>query len=476
MAITPVLLSGGSGTRLWPLSRADFPKQLHALVQDITMLQSTALRANGKCGVLDFAAPVVVAGETHRFEIIDQLAGVAIEPQAIILEPDGRNTAPALGLAAHAMIATGMPDALLLVMPSDHVIADMAAFHAAILAAVPAARAGRLVTFGVMPSSPATGYGYIAPVRGSDPVQDVARFVEKPDRATAERHVADGYLWNAGIFLMQAQAFVDALSRHAPEVALAVSCASQGGSVDGIFHRPDSAAFAACPAISIDYAVLERAANVSVVPVDMGWSDVGSWDALWHVSGADGEGNVARGECAAIATRNSFLRNDGGPLLVAFGVEDMVVVSTADAVLVAPRDRAEDLRLVVDQIAARGTGLTRVSHEVRRPWGSYRSLDQAKGWQVKRITVKPGGRLSLQKHARRAETWVVASGEALVHIGERQARLEPGQSCHIAIGEVHRLDNPGPAMLELIEVQHGAYLGEDDIVRLSDIYGRDSAT
>lgn len=472
VTIIPVLLSGGSGTRLWPLSRADVPKQLQAVAREETMLQETALRVRESSEGLAFAAPVVVAGDMHRFLIGEQLLHVGVQPQTIVLEPQGRNTAPAVALAAHHVAAVAGPDALMLVMPSDHLIGDIAAFHRAVRAASATALAGHLVTFGITPTEAATGYGYIQPATPAGDVRPVARFAEKPDAQTAERYVAEGYLWNAGIFLMTAGGYLAALAAHAAEVADSVGAAMAGAEADGLFLRPEPDLFAESPSISIDYAVMERASDVAVVPVDMGWSDVGSWDALWRVTPSDADGNVVRGAGTLLHCRDSLVRNEDGPFVAALGLDGMVVVATGDAVLIAPRSRSEDIRKVVEAVEARGLDLARTSHEARRPWGSYRSISRGDGWQVKCIVVKPGGRLSLQKHARRAETWVVASGIADVTVDGQEKRLSAGQSVHIPVGAVHRLENPGPERLELIEVQQGSYLGEDDIERLSDIYGR----
>jgi mannose-1-phosphate guanylyltransferase/mannose-6-phosphate isomerase len=449
------------------------PKQLQALIHEETMLQATALRAPEVGGPIVFRPPLVVCGEAHRFLVGEQLAAVGVTPDAILLEREGRNTAPAVAIAALHLVACGEPDALMLVMPSDHLIADVPAFHAAVALAAGAATASRLVTFGIRPTEAATGYGYIQPADASGMVRAVARFVEKPDAPTAQRYVEAGYLWNAGIFLFRASRFLTALDRHAPDVMAAAIAAMAGAETDGHFVRPDPEAFAAAPSISIDYAVMEREPEVSVVPVDMGWSDVGSWDALWRVQAPDADGNVVRGEGELLACRDSLVRNDGGPFVAALGLQDMVIVATPDAVLIAPRDRAEEIKGLVQSIEARGLELASTSHEVRRPWGSFRSLGRGDGWQVKRIAVKPGGKLSLQKHAFRAETWVVASGVADVTVDGREQRLRPGEVVSIPIGSIHRLENPGPHPLELIEVQHGRYLGEDDIVRLSDVYGRD---
>ena len=470
--IVPVLLCGGSGSRLWPLSRADRPKQLQVLADQDTMLQATVRRVCNAGDGLHFEAPLVVSGEGHRFQIAEQLLHMGVQPQALLLEPAGRNTAPAVAFAAHVLALAGKGDALMLVMPSDHLIADEAAFRAAIAAAAPEAELGRLVTFGIRPTDPATGYGYIQAEAGDAMVRPVRRFVEKPDAETAARHIEDGYLWNAGIFLFKASAYLAALAAQSPLIADAVREAVAGSATEGLFIRPEPAAFARAPSISIDFAVMERAPNVSVVPVDMGWSDVGSWDALWRVLPADAAGNVLRGAGALIGCRNSMVRNEGGPFVAALGLQDMVVVATADAVLVAPRDRSEDIRAVVERLEQQGMDLARTSHEVRRPWGSFRSLDRGDGWQVKRIGVHPGCSLSLQTHAKRAETWVVARGEAVATVDGRIARLNVGESVHIPVGAVHRLENPGTAPLEIIEIQQGEVISEDDIVRLADNYGR----
>ncbi len=472
LAVTPVLLCGGSGSRLWPLSRADRPKQLQVLADQDTMLQATVRRVCNGGDALQFEAPLVVSGEGHRFQIAEQLLHVGVQPQALLLEPEGRNTAPAVAFAAQLLASQGKADALMLVMPSDHLIADEAAFRAAIAAAAPAAASGRLVTFGIRPTDPATGYGYIQPEAGDAAVLPVRRFVEKPGAETAARYIADGYLWNAGIFLFRASTFLAALAAQSPAIADAVGEAVAAGTREGLFVRPEPAAFGRSPSISIDFAVMERAANVSVVPVDMGWSDVGSWDALWRVLPADAAGNVLRGAGALLGCRNSMVRNEGGPFVAALGLEDMVVVATADAVLVAPRDRSEDIRAVVDRLEQQGMDLARTSHEVRRPWGSFRSLDRGCGWQVKCISVRPHSSLSLQTHAKRAETWVVARGEAIATVDGKAQRLGVGESVHIPVGAEHRLENPGTGPLEIIEIQQGDTISEDDIVRLADNYGR----
>ncbi len=448
------------------------PKQLHAIVDDGTMLQETVRRVRERSPELPFAPPILVCGEVHRFQVIDQLGAIGVSPQVLLLEPQGRNTAPGVAFAAHYLVAAGRGSDLLLVMPSDHLIARPERFREAVARAAEVAHAGSLVTFGVQPHEPATGYGYIQPASADGDVRPVVRFVEKPDAATAERHMAEGYLWNAGIFLFRADSYLAALQAHAPEVAQAMATAMQGCEADQGTVRPDAEAFAAVPSISIDYAVMERASNVAVVPVDMGWSDVGSWDALWKAADVDREGNLVRGEAIVVDCRDSLIRNDQGPLVAAMGLENVVIVATADCVLVAPRARAEDVRKVVDAIRDSGREQAQASHEVRRPWGSFVSLGKSDGWQVKRIAVKPGGRLSLQSHVYRAETWVVVQGEALATLDGHQHRLAVGDKIDIPAGAVHRLENPGRTPLEVIEVQRGPYLGEDDIQRLSDVYGR----
>lgn len=436
------------------------------------MLQETAARAAHLPGA---EAPLVISGEAHRFLIARQLRERGLAPSAILLEPEGRNTAPAIALAAH-WLAAHDPDALMLVMPSDHVIADPAAFARAVEMATPAARAGYLVTFGIRPDKPETGYGYIevgAALDGVAGVHAVTRFVEKPDAAMAQSYVAGGaHVWNGGIFLFTARSFLDALVAHAPEIARACADAMAAHAVDGVFVRPAAKLFAHAPAISVDYAVMEKAERVAVVPVEMGWSDVGSWDALWAISPKDGDGNVAKGDVVAIDAHNSLLRVEGGPAIAALGVEDLVVVSTRDAVLVAPRERAQDVKKVVDELKAQGRDSHASHTQVHRPWGSYEGIAQGARFQVKCIIVNPGEKLSLQMHHHRAEHWVVVSGTAKVTVGDEVTLLQENESTYVPAGSTHRLENPGRIPLHLIEVQCGPYLGEDDIVRLEDTYGR----
>jgi len=463
--LQPVLLSGGSGTRLWPLSREAYPKQFLALAGDDTMLQATWRRVAD----LADAAPIVVAGEEHRFLVAEQLRQVGAPTPAILLEPMGRNTAPAIAAAAMQALREG-DDPLLLVLPSDHVVGDADAFRAAVRKAMPAAERGALVTFGIVPDAPETGFGYIQAEQGEG-VQRVLRFVEKPDAVTAQTYLdAGGYYWNSGMFLLRASRYLDELQRFRPDIVAAVRAAFDAAARDGDFIRLDKAAFAACPGDSIDYAVMEKTDAAMVLPVDIGWNDVGSWSALWDVSEQDGDGNAHHGDVIAIDSRNSYAY--ARRLVALVGVEDLVVVETDDAVLVARKDRVQQVKDVVAQLKAGQRTQAALHREVHRPWGSYDSIDMAEGFQVKRIKVKPGARLSLQSHTRRAEHWIVVRGTARVTRDNDVFELFANQSTYIPIGAKHRLENPGTEMLELIEVQSGDYLGEDDIVRYDDAYGR----
>jgi mannose-1-phosphate guanylyltransferase/mannose-6-phosphate isomerase len=466
-----VILSGGAGTRLWPLSRSSCPKQLLPLAQAQTMLQATAARAAGP----GFAAPLVVAGEAHRFLVKDQLEEGGVAPAAILLEPEGRNTAAAIALAALWIVQQDKDD-IMLVMPSDHVIGNISAFHRAIERAMPLARAGALVTFGIEAASPETGYGYI---EAGDAIPDaegafaVASFTEKPNAEAAQDYLSRGnFFWNAGIFLFRASAFLEELEAHAPEVAQACGEAMGRIELDDLFVRPDAAAFLRSPGVSIDYAVMEYTGKACVVPVEMGWSDVGSWDALWEIAPKDGDGNAAQGDVIAVDSRNSLLRSEGNVTLAAVGIEDMVVVATRDAVLVAPRSRAQDTKKVVEALERAGRENHLNPSKVHRPWGSYETTDEGARFQTKRIVVKPGHKLSLQMHHHRSEHWIVVTGTARVTIGEEVRLLQENQSTYIPAGTAHRLENPGKIPLHMIEVQCGAYLGEDDIVRFEDSYGR----
>jgi mannose-1-phosphate guanylyltransferase / mannose-6-phosphate isomerase len=469
--IVPVILSGGSGTRLWPMSRSLYPKQLLPLTGNDTMLQATARRTSDPNG---FAAPIIVTGEDHRFLIADQLKDIGVTPAAIVLEPAARNTAPAIALAAH-LIAAEDADALMLVMPSDHVITNVAAFRAAIDALAPAVGAGRLATFGITPTGPETGYGYIklgVPLQNINKVNDIERFVEKPDRQTAEAYVADGgYAWNSGIFLFKAKAYLSQLETLEPEMFHACTTAMAASKNDGPFVRPEKAAFLSCPSNSIDYAVMEKTDLACVTPVDMGWSDVGAWTALWDLADKDHDNNVLIGDVVSAGTRGSYVRSDG-PMVATVGVEDLVVIATSDAVLVTRKGAAQDVKMIVDQLKIAGRSEYQAHTVVHRPWGTYQTTDKGERFQTKRIVVKPGEKLSLQKHFHRAEHWIVVQGTAKVTCDDKVIMVHENESTYIPVGATHRLENPGRIPLHLIEVQSGSYLGEDDIVRFEDTYGR----
>jgi mannose-1-phosphate guanylyltransferase/mannose-6-phosphate isomerase len=473
--LIPVILSGGSGTRLWPLSRELYPKQLLPLVGNRTMLQETVARVRG---LGEVAAPVAVCNESHRFMVAEQLRDFGVTPAAIVLEPRGRNTAPAVAVAALASLEACAPevDPVLLVLPADHVIRDIAAFQAAVVAGRVAADAGKLVTFGVVPGRPETGYGYIRRSNGSGPAYPVAEFVEKPDHETAVKYVASGeYFWNSGMFMFRARVYLEELKRHAPAILAACESAVTAASRDLDFTRLDPAAFAACPSDSIDYAVMEKTREAVVVPLDAGWSDVGSWSALQDALPTDASGNVTAGDVITEATTGSYLHSTSR-LIAAVGLRDHVVVETKDAVLVAPRDRVQDVKALVAQLKERGRYETSLHREVFRPWGSYDSVDHGERFQVKRLVVKPGASMSLQLHHHRAEHWIVVSGTARITRGEETFLLGENESTFIPMGTKHRIEIPGKVTLHIIEVQSGSYLGEDDIVRFEDRYGRDSSS
>lgn len=470
-AITPVILAGGSGTRLWPLSRTSYPKQYLALLNEQTLFQNTVQRVQGG----DFAPPLILCNEEHRFVVMEQLRQIESQAAGILLEPVGRNTAPAICLAALHLLQT-QPDAVMLVMPSDHVITDPAAFLRAVESGRQAVSHGGLVTFGISPSHPETGYGYIRagqPFHGLADVCSIERFVEKPDLDTARHYLAEGcYLWNSGLFLLSAAGYVQELQRTSPAMVTACRTALEQGQSDHYFWRPDAAAFAASPSDSIDYAVMEKTTRAAVVPVDMGWNDIGAWSALWDLGPRDEQDNVGIGKTLLHQTSGCYIRSEG-PLVATLGVQDLLVVATEDAVLVADRTRAQDVKVLVERLKDLPEGQTlHQTSTVHRPWGSYRGIDHGERFQVKRITVMPGERLSLQMHHHRAEHWIVVEGTALVTRGEETFLLHENQSTFISAGQIHRLENPGKVPLHLIEVQSGGYLGEDDIVRLEDGYGR----
>ncbi len=468
--VVPVILSGGSGSRLWPVSRESFPKQLWPLVSDRTMIQETALRAHGG----GFAPPVVVCNNEHRFLIAEQLRGAGIEGARIVLEPEGRNSAPAVAAAA-LLVAEADPDAVLWMMAADAAIADVASLHRLLASAVAAARQGRIVTFGMRPRAAETGYGYIEvgdPLAGLPGIHALARFVEKPDPETAARLSGSGrHLWNSGMFVFAARTLLEELERYAPDVLAAVGRAVAERTQDLDFIRLAPAPFKASPNISLDYAIAEKTLRAAVVPADLGWSDVGSWGALWELGEKDDAGNVAQGDVLLEAAENCYVRSDG-VLTAVVGLSNAVIVVTKDAVLAMDRDHSQNVKRVVDRLKQSGRQQAVAHNRVYRPWGFYESLIAGDRFQVKRICVTPGHKLSLQKHFHRAEHWVVVNGSALVTCDDRQALVRENESIYLPLGCVHRLENPGKIPLTLIEVQSGAYLGEDDIVRIEDTYGR----
>ncbi len=466
--IIPVILSGGAGTRLWPLSRELFPKQFLPLAGTHTMIQETLLRLSG---LTDVGAPLVICNEDHRFLVAEQMRQIGCKPAAIVLEPVGRNTAPAVAVAAlHGEKA----DEVLLVLPADHVIADRPAFHAAVKKGLKAALAGKLVTFGIVPTAPETGYGYIRAGKASKNAEmlPIDAFVEKPDQATAQKYIKAGnYFWNSGMFMFKPSVLLAELKKHAAKIAPACAKALKNGNCDADFLRLEKEAFAASPSISIDYAVMEKTALGAMIPLDAGWNDVGSWAALADVNPADASGNVVNGDVLTRNVKNSCILASNR-LVAAVGIEDHVIVETADAVLVAHKSQVQEVKAIVDQLRVAGR-LEAVNHRrVNRPWGTYETIDLAERFQVKRITVNPGATLSLQMHYHRAEHWVVVRGTAKITKGDEIIILSENQSTYIPLGQSHRLENPGRIPLELIEVQSGSYLGEDDIVRFEDTYGR----
>jgi len=477
--LIPVVLSGGSGTRLWPLSRELYPKQLLPLVGKGTMLQETLARLRGVDAV---GEPIVVCNESHRFLVAEQLRAVNAQSQAIVLEPVGRNTAPAIAVAAMAAVTgkssnvKAQDDAILLVLPADHVIRNVEAFQAAIAVGRKAAEQGKLVTFGVVPSKPETGYGYIKRAAGSGPTFPIERFVEKPDLPTATQYVASKeYFWNSGMFMFRASTVLDELRSLAPQIYEACAQAFTAAKHDLDFTRLPAKEFSACPSDSFDYAVMEKTRHGVVVPLDAGWSDVGSWSALHEAIPGDASDNVCIGDVLAEDSAGCYLQSTSR-LVAAVGLKDHVVVETKDAVLVAPKDRVQDVKRLVEQLKSQGRYETSLHREVFRPWGSYDSIDAGERFQVKRLVVKPGAEMSLQLHHHRAEHWVVVSGTARITRGEETFLLEENQSTYIPLGARHRIANPGKIALQIIEVQSGTYLGEDDIVRFEDRYGREGQT
>lgn len=467
--ILPVILSGGAGTRLWPLSRELYPKQLLPLVGASTMLQDTVARLHG---IESLAAPMIICNEEHRFMVAEQLRMIDIDPSAIILEPVGRNTAPAVAIAA-LQATPREDDPILLVLPADHVIKDRTVFRTAVANGAQLAEEGRLVTFGIVPDAPETGYGYIrSGAELSHSGLQVAEFVEKPDLETAQKYLADGrYFWNSGMFMFKASVYLRQLEKFNPEMLSACRDAFDSMSSDLDFLRLGKESFAACPKDSIDYAVMEKTDKAAVIPLAAGWSDVGSWSSLREVNEQDGNGNVIHGDVFSTGSNDCYLHADS-KLVAAIGLQDIVVVETADAVLVAGKDSVQDVKSVVEWLKQEGRDESLLHRRVNRPWGTFESVDQGERFQVKRIVVNPGASLSLQRHQHRAEHWVVVSGVARVTCGDEVRMMNVDESTYIPVGAVHRLENPGDVPLEIIEVQSGGYLGEDDIERFEDNFGR----
>lgn len=465
--VQPFILSGGAGTRLWPLSREAYPKQFLKLFGEHSLLQQACLRVAGD----GFSAPTILANNDHRFLAGEQLQDIGVEPAAIVLEPCARNTAPAALVAA--LIAEGRDrDGLVLLMPSDHVIPEHGLFEAAVEAGAAAAREGRLVTFGIRPDAPETGYGYIE-IETGDGCVDVRRFVEKPDRETAQSYLDTGnYVWNAGIFLYAAGAMIAEFEKQAPDILDACRASLEKAQSDLDFLRLDAEAYGECRSISLDYAIMENAEGIRCVPYDGRWSDLGSWTALWDVLDKDDAGNVGQGDVVFTDTRDSFAYSEN-QVLCLLGMENVFAVATQDAILLAPKDRAQDVKTVVETLKASDRSEVTEHSRVYRPWGWYQGLSQGDRFQVKCLMVKPGGRLSLQSHYHRSEHWVVVSGTAQVTVGDETVLMTENESTYIPLGSRHRLENPGKVPAYLIEVQSGRYLGEDDIVRYEDVYNRD---
>jgi mannose-1-phosphate guanylyltransferase/mannose-6-phosphate isomerase len=470
MNFYPVILTGGAGSRLWPVSREFYPKPLLPLFGEKTLLQDTSARLDALSGI---RAPLFVCNEEHRFLVAEQVRRLGKEPEAIVLEPQGRNTAPALTIAA-LYLADKDADAVMVVMPADHVIPDPAAFTAAVEQAGQLAQAGYLVTFGVVGDKPETGYGYIRrgeAIEGSGGFR-VDRFVEKPDAETAQAYLdAGGYFWNSGIFVLRADRWLEEIGKYQPDILAACSSAMAGSARDSDFVRVDKKAFLSSPSNSIDYAVMEKTDKAAVVPMATSWSDVGSWSSIWEVSEQDNQGNVSKGDVLTYDTTNSLFVAQGR-CIAAVGLDNMVVIETADAVLVADKNKCQDVKEIVSKLKDGNREEYRFHSRVYRPWGDYEGIDAGGRYQVKRLTVKPGAKLSLQMHHHRAEHWVVVSGTARVTRGDDVFILSENESTYIPLGTTHRLENPGSIPLEIIEVQSGSYLGEDDIVRFEDVYNR----
>jgi len=465
VSICAVIIAGGSGTRLWPLSRASHPKQFLSLQDKATMLQSTVMRLEG----LEIQSSVTICNEEHRFLVAEQLRAID-KLGSIILEPVGRNTAPAIALAALSV----EDDPLLLVLAADHVIHDEAAFTSAVYTAIPLAESGKLVTFGIEPNEPHTGYGYIKRGEQKDAGFSVDQFVEKPSVEIAENYISSGdYYWNSGIFLFKASKYLEELKNFRPDIYEACESSVADMQTDLDFLRVDKEKFELCPSESADYAVMEKTKDAVVVPLDAGWSDIGSWSSLWDISEKDVNGNVTHGDVMLHGSNNSYVRTDG-KLVTAIGVDDLVIVSTKDVLMVSHKDSVQHIKVIVDQLKDSSRNEWELHREIYRPWGKYDLIDVSEHYQVKRITVKPGAKISVQMHSHRAEHWIIVSGEARVTNGDKTFLLSENESTYIPVGVIHALENPGKVELELIEVQSGSYLGEDDIIRFEDIYGRSS--
>lgn len=469
--IIPVILSGGSGTRLWPLSRALRPKQLLCMVSNHTMIQDTITRLSG---ITDLSDPIIVCNEEHRFTIAEQMREIDINPSAIILEPFGKNTAPAVAIAA-LQSQKEAKDPVLLILPADHVIGDVAAFHSVVETGYQAALDGKLVTFGIVPNAPETGYGYIkaGSKQNDEQVFCVDKFVEKPDAETAKSYINDGsYYWNSGMFMVRASTYLQELKSHNSEMFECSKESLISATIDMDFIRLDSNVFEKCPADSIDYAVMEKTSSASVIPVDMEWNDIGSWSALWEVGVSDENGNVIHGDVVLEDTNDSYIHADSR-LVTAVGLSDHVIVETADAVLVTHRNKTQNVKNIVERLKKENRDEAIMHNKTYRPWGAYECIDQDSRFQVKRITVNVGASLSLQLHHHRSEHWIVVQGTARVTCGDKVFLMSENESTYIPLGVKHRLENSGKIPLEIIEVQTGSYLGEDDIVRFDDVYGRE---
>jgi mannose-1-phosphate guanylyltransferase/mannose-6-phosphate isomerase len=466
MKIIPVIMAGGSGTRLWPLSRGMYPKQFLPLVGEQTMLQQTCKRA----AAVTSEAPIIICNEDHRFIASEQIRLSGVKDAKLILEPEGKNTAPAVAIAA--LQALSDEDSVLLVLSADHYIEDTAQFANTVLKAVDSAVQGAMVTFGIKPTAPETGYGYILKGQAVGQLHKVGSFVEKPSVSTARKYLESGdYLWNSGMFVFTASAYLSELKQFAPKILNACEAAMQLAVSDMDFIRPNKQAFSLCPDNSIDYAVMEKTCNAKVISFSAAWSDVGSWSSLWEVTDKDSNNNSIIGDVISVDTKSSYIHSNE-KLTAVLGLENIVVVDTKDALLVANKNNIQDIKKIVNQLKAEGRSQTSHHREVYRPWGVYDSIDNGERYQVKRITVKPGAKLSVQMHHHRAEHWIVVSGTAKVRVGNAEKLISENESVYIPIGETHSLENPGRIQLELIEVQSGSYLGEDDIVRFEDKYGR----